>query len=59
MNARQRISTYLLAGILLLVPAFGGLARQTSEASKEFRQPTERDGQHDFDFEIGTWKVTS
>jgi hypothetical protein len=36
-----------------------GLAQQNSDASKTSRQqtPAQRDGQHAFDFEIGTWKT--
>jgi hypothetical protein len=38
--------------------AFKTLAPQNSDTAKTEPQPglTERDGQHDFDFEIGTWK---
>jgi hypothetical protein len=60
MNALKRISTCVLAGILVLVvQPHHGFARQNSEASTNSLQhtPTERDGQHDFDFEIGTWKT--
>jgi hypothetical protein len=36
-----------------------GLAQSNSYASRAYFQqtPKERDGQHDFDFEIGTWKT--
>ena len=58
MNALKRISTCVLAIILgVIVEPLHGLAQQNSEASKNILQPTERDGQHDFDFEIGTWKT--
>ncbi len=58
MNALKRISTCVLAGILgVIVEPLHGLAQQNSEASKNILQPTERDGQHDFDFEIGDWKT--
>lgn len=56
MNALKRISTCVLAGILVvIVQPVHGLAQQNPEASKNILQPVERDGQHDFDFEIGTW----
>jgi hypothetical protein len=58
MDALKRISTCVLAGILVvIVQPLHGLAKQNSEASKNHLQHTERDGQHDFDFEIGTWKT--
>jgi hypothetical protein len=58
MNALKRISTGVLAGILVvIVQPLHRLAQQNPEASKTILQPAERDGQHDFDFEIGTWKT--
>jgi len=58
MNALKHISICVLAGILVvIVQPLHGLAQQNSEASKNILQPTGRDGQHDFDFEIGTWKT--
>jgi len=59
MNALKRISTYVLAGsLVVVVPPLHGLAQQNSDAAKTSVQhtPTEHDGQHDFDFEIGIWK---
>ena len=54
----KRISTCVLAGILVvIVTPLDGLAQQNSEASTNNLQHNERDGQHDFDFEIGTWKT--
>ncbi len=58
MNALNRILTCVLAGSLfVIVLPRHGLAQQNSEASKNSLQHTKRDGQHDFDFEIGTWKT--
>jgi hypothetical protein len=58
MNRLKRISTCILAGILVvIVQPDHGLAQQNSEASKNSLQHIDRDGQHDFDFEIGTWKT--
>jgi hypothetical protein len=58
MNELKRILTYALAGsLLVIVQPFHGLTQQNLEASKSSLQQTERDGQHDFDFEIGTWKT--
>ncbi|MEO8574148.1 MAG: hypothetical protein ABI481_09275 [Pyrinomonadaceae bacterium] len=42
--------------ILFLAVQFSATAQQTSEIAKS-KTPTLRDGQHDFDFEIGTWKT--
>ena len=57
MDALKRISTCVLAAILVvIVQPLHGFAQQNSEASKNSLQQTKWDGQHDFDFEIGTWK---
>ena|SRR5437870_9082649 len=51
--------TYLLAcSLVVILQPLGGLA-QNPRVSKDSPQPAVavRDGQHDFDFEIGTWKT--
>jgi hypothetical protein len=54
MNALRRLGIYCLLCMLGYLwhplPAFPQITPATSAAN------TERDGQHDFDFEIGTWK---
>jgi hypothetical protein len=50
MNALKNIRTYLLACSLVV-------ALQPLHALVQQPVPTERDGQHDFDFEIGVWKT--
>lgn len=60
MSALKHIPTYLLiCSLVVLLQPLQGLAQQNSGASRTSVQdtPTERDGQHDFDFEIGTWKT--
>src|SRR5580704_9402400 len=58
MNLLCRIGTYfLLCTLGHLLPTLP-LLSQTSLVKTGFqRADTERDGQHDFDFEIGTWKI--
>lgn len=56
MNALKSIRPYLLVcGLALSAQPLRGLAQEPSSASKA--SPAVRDGQHDFDFEIGTWKT--
>src|SRR5258708_30073042 len=60
MNAVKLIRTYLLlCNLVVILQPVQALVQQNSDASKASLQhtPTERDGQHDFDFEIGTWKT--
>jgi hypothetical protein len=61
-NVLTRLGTFGIAAVvsLVLVLQFPpALAQQKSDTSKTKPQhtPTERDGQHDFDFNIGTWKT--
>lgn len=55
MNALKHFRTYLLVcSLIVLLQPLRGLAQQSANAS---RTSSDRDGQHDFDFEIGTWKT--
>jgi hypothetical protein len=61
MHMLKRFRTYLLAFSLVLVlqPLQGFAQRQHHTASGIISQttPAERDGQRDFDFEVGTWRT--
>jgi hypothetical protein len=46
----------LLSGTAVLFPTLQAAPQQNSDAPTANQQP-ERDGQHDFDFELGTWKT--
>jgi hypothetical protein len=60
MNALKQIRAYLLVcSVVVFLEPSHGLAQQNSGGSttNAKQSPSERDGQHDFDFEIGTWKT--
>ncbi len=59
MNALNHIWTYLLVcSLVVILLPLPGPAQQNSDASKSPQHASpQRDGQHDFDFEIGTWKT--
>ena len=59
MELLKHIGTHLVACSLVILQPLQGLAQQNPAAVK-IGSPstvTERDGQHDFDFEIGVWKT--
>jgi len=58
MNALKHIQGYLIAcSFIVVLQPLQVLAQQNSDAAKTASQPAERDGQHDFDFELGTWNI--
>src|SRR5437016_2103921 len=57
MDACKCIRAYLLlCGVLMILQPSHAHAQQNSGTSSASR-PTDRDGQHDFDWDIGTWKT--
>jgi hypothetical protein len=60
MNALKHLrANFLACSLAVAWQPFLGLAQQNSDAAKTTvqRTPSERDGQHDFDFELGAWKI--
>jgi hypothetical protein len=57
MNANARSGARFLSGLLLLLLSLYGVSAQEKPAAPTVPQAKEHDGQHDFDFEIGTWKT--
>lgn len=56
MNWPRNIQTYLLAfGLVVILQPRRGLAQSSAAAPQQ--ADALRDGQHDFDFEIGNWKT--
>ena len=59
MNTPQRFQTcLLLCGLALGLQPPRGLAQSNPDTpGADLQKARARDGQHDFDFEIGTWKT--
>jgi hypothetical protein len=60
MNVLQRMGTYCLPIVLVIASSSADvLAQKDSGAANAGTKetPAERDGQHDFDFNFGTWKT--
>lgn len=56
MKAIERLRHYLLlCGLVVALHPIHGFAQEDANVSKT--SSAKRDGQHDFDFEIGTWKT--
>jgi len=61
MNALRYVWAFLVCGSIFASQPVVGQAQQSSDASKASAHPStassERDGWHDFDFELGSWKI--
>jgi hypothetical protein len=59
MDIKHLWAYLMVCGLVVALQPLQGLAQQNSDASKTGvpHPPPKRDGQHDFDFEIGSWKT--
>jgi hypothetical protein len=59
MNVKHIRAYLILCSLVVILQPLRGLAQQNSDAAKTGVQhtPAERDGQHDFDFEVGNYKI--
>ena len=57
-NVPKPLRTYLLlCGVVVALQPRQGLAQSDTSRARPQHAPAERDGQHDFDFEIGAWEA--
>jgi hypothetical protein len=59
MNIKHIRACLIARSLVVAFQSLQGLAQQNADAAKSGVQHTapEHDGQHDFDFEVGTWKI--
>jgi hypothetical protein len=55
MNGKQMRAHLMICALVVILQPLHGLAQSNSDAAKP--ASPERDGQHDFDFELGSWKI--
>jgi len=54
---RKHVRLHLVWGVVVMLPLPGLAQRNPDPARTGLNPPVQRDGQRDFDFEIGTWKT--
>jgi hypothetical protein len=58
MNIKRFRTWLMICSLVVVLEPLPGLGQQNSEAAKSSLQTSpQHDGQHDFDFEFGTWKI--